>query len=353
MGHQIFRSIRRLVERLASRQPLVLVFEDLHWADQSSTELIEHLLALVHTAPLMVCGVGRPERDSPATRLRQLTRAQYAGRYREIVLTALPPDASAALLENIVAEDQLPPQLKALILAKSDGNPFFIEEVLRSLIAARTLTWDRAAATWRVTGAVERLAIPDTLHGVIMARVDRLEDDVKDVLKVASVIGHSFPYRVLRAVCAAAPNLDGQLAALQQRELIREKRRVPELEYVFKHALVQEATYESILLERRRALHRQIATCIEQLWGERVDAAYGLLAYHHAQAEDWEQAQSYLFKAADQAGAIAADAEALALYRDALRAYERAFGDRWTPFERAVLDRKIGEALLRRGQHDA
>jgi class 3 adenylate cyclase/tetratricopeptide (TPR) repeat protein len=352
MGRQIFRSIRRLVDRLASMQPLVLVFEDLHWADQSSTELIEHLLPLVNTARLLLCGVGRPERDSPASRLRELARAEYAGRYHEIVLTALPPDSSAALVENIVADDQMPPQLKALILEKSDGNPFFIEEVLRSMIATRTLTWDPAAATWRVTREVDRISIPDTLHGVIMARVDRLDDDVKDVLKVASVIGRSFLYRVLRAVSAAARNLDGQLAELQQLELVREKRRVPELEYFFKHALVQEATYESILLERRRALHRQIATCIEQLWGDRVEAAYGLLAYHHAQAEDWEKAQSYLFKAADQAGGIAADAEALALYRDALRAYERAFGDRWTPFERAVLDRKIGEALLRRGQHD-
>ena len=202
MGRQIFRSIRRLVDRLASMQPLVLVFEDLHWADQSSTELIEHLLPLVNTARLLLCGVGRPERDSPARRLRELARAEYAGRYREIVLTALPPDSSAALVENIVADDQMPPQLKALILEKSDGNPFFIEEVLRSMIATRTLTWDPAAATWRVTREVDRISIPDTLHGVIMARVDRLDDDVKDVLKVASVIGRSFLYRVLRAVSA-------------------------------------------------------------------------------------------------------------------------------------------------------
>lgn len=104
----------------------------------------------------------------------------------------------------------MPPQLKALILAKADGNPFFIEQVLRSMIAARTLTWDPAAETWRVTGEADRISIPDTLHGVIMARVDRLDDDVKDVLKVASVIGRSFLYRVLRAVSTAARNLDGR-----------------------------------------------------------------------------------------------------------------------------------------------
>src|SRR5262249_10002539 len=131
MGRQIFRSIRRLVERLAARQPLVLGFEDLHWADQSSTELIEHLLALVNTAPLLVCGVGGPGRASRAPRRRELARAEYAGRYREIVLTPLLPASSAALVDNIVAAEQLPPQVKALILAKSEGNPFFIEEVLR------------------------------------------------------------------------------------------------------------------------------------------------------------------------------------------------------------------------------
>jgi predicted ATPase len=123
-----------------------------------------------------------------------------------------------------------------------------------------------------------------------------------------------------------------------------------EVELLFKHALVQEATYESILLQRRRELHRRVGECVEALFADRLDEFYGLLAYHYSRAEEWEKAQDFLFKAGDQAGKVAADAEALEHYRQALAAYSRAFGDRWDPLQRAELERKMGEALFRRGE---
>ena len=126
---------------------------------------------------------------------------------------------------------------------------------------------------------------------------------------------------------------------------------MPELEYIFKHALAQEATYESILLRSRRLLHRRVGQAIESLFSDRLDEFYGLLAYHYARAEAWEKAQEYLLKAGDQAGGVAADAEALAHYQEAITAYERAFGDSWDPVERAALERKMGEAMFRRGDH--
>jgi tetratricopeptide (TPR) repeat protein len=126
---------------------------------------------------------------------------------------------------------------------------------------------------------------------------------------------------------------------------------VPELEYIFKHALAQETTYESILLGKRRELHARVGQAIETLFADRLEEFYGLLAYHYARAEVWEKAQEYLFKAGDQAGQVAADAEALTQYEQALAAYERAFGDRWDPVQRAALERKMGEALFRRGEH--
>jgi tetratricopeptide (TPR) repeat protein len=126
---------------------------------------------------------------------------------------------------------------------------------------------------------------------------------------------------------------------------------VPELEYIFRHALAQEATYESILLQKRRELHARVAQAIESLFAERLEEFYGLLAYHYSKAEAWDRAQEYLLKAGDQAGRIAADAEALSLYAQAMSAYARAFGDRWDPLQRAVLERKMGEAFLRRGEY--
>jgi len=351
MGRQILLTSRRFFERLARQRPLVLVFEDLHWVDQSSTELIEHLFPLVETVSLLICGVSRPEAGTPASRLREIARHRHGPRYSEATLAPLSAEDNDALLAGLLGTSDVAPHLREMVLAKTEGNPLFTEEVVRSLIGQDVLRRDPATGAWRLLETVEELRVPDTIQGVIMARVDRLEEDVKQVLKLASVIGRSFFYRVLRALAEANNTTDRSLAELQDLELIRERRRAPELEYIFKHALVQEATYASILVERRRQLHRHVAECLEELFADRLDELSGVLAYHYAAAEIWERAQDYLFKAGDQAGRVAADAEALAHYRRAVDAYERAFGDRWDPLQRAVVERKIGEALFRRGDH--
>jgi len=350
MGRQIFRASRRLFERLAGEQPLILVFEDLHWSDHSSTELMEHLLPLVESVPLLLCGVGRPG-HSALERLREVANRSHAARYTEITLSPLSANASTSLIDNLIPGVDVPPVLRDRIVQKTDGNPFFIEEVVRSLIDTGTLVKSPATGRWRVTVPLEDLAIPDTVQGVIMARVDRLDEDVKEVLKIASVVGRSFFYRVLRALTEAEQELDAHLHHLERIELIRERQRTPELQYIFNHALVQETTYESILLERRHRLHERVAECIERLFADRLDEFYGLLAYHYAQAEAWERAHDYLLKAGDRAGKVAGDTEALTHYRRAAEAYARVFGDRWDHVQRATLERKIGEAFFGRGDH--
>ena len=348
MGRQIFRTARRFFERLATERPLVLVFEDLHWTDQSSTELIEHLLPLVEAVPMLIIGAGRPERDNPAARLRAAALHGYSSRYTEIRLAPLTADDTQQLVQRLLAADTAPSPIADVVLRKAEGNPFFVEELLRALIDTQALARDPTGG-WRLSRPIEALGIPDTLEAVIAARVDRLEEDVKQLLRVASVIGRSFFYRILRALAEAERRLDRDLAELVELELIREKQRRPELEYIFKHALVQEATYGSILAERRRELHRRVADCVESLFADRLDEFAGLLAYHYAKAEAWEKANQFLLMAGDHAGRIAADTEALAHYRQALTAFERVSS--WTPLERAVLERKMGEALFRRGQH--
>ena len=284
--------------------------------------------------------------------IEQLARTDYAERATEIALQPLSPAESETLVRNLVDLDDLPPGLRDLILAKAEGNPFFVEEIVRSLIDLGGLVRDRSTDGYRVTERATAISLPDTLVGVIMARVDRLDEDLKQVLRLASVIGRSFFYRLLAAISEAERELDESLAGLQARELVLERARDPELEYVFKHALVQEATYESILKQRRRELHGKVARSIELLFADRLEDFSGLLAYHYTQAEDWEKAQEYLFKAGDQAGSIAADAEALEHYERAMAAYTQAFGDSWEPVQRATLERKIGEALYRRGEHE-
>jgi len=351
MGRQILLTSRRFFERLATERPLCLVFEDLHWVDQSSTELIEHLFALADRVPLLLCGVSRPEGETSAARLLEVARQKYGSRYTEAVLAPLTTADSRTLLEGLLGTD-VPPRLHELVLTRTEGNPLYMEEVVRSLVAVGAIARDEAAGGWRMRASVEQIRIPDTIQGVIMARVDRLGEDVKQVLKLAAVIGRSFFYRVLDGLAETDRDLKTRLAELQDVELIRERRRLPELEYIFKHALVQEATYASILVERRRQIHQRVAESVEELFRDRIEEFYGVLAHHYAEAEVWEKAQGYLFKAGDQAGRVAADAEALAHYRRAVDAYGRAFGDRWDPVQRAALERKIGEALFRRGEHD-
>ena len=237
-----------------------------------------------------------------------------------------------------------------LILQKAEGNPFFMEEVVRSLIAMKAVVRDKTMGRWRST-QLEEISLPDTIQGVIMARVDRLHEDLKQVLKLAAVVGRSFFYRVLKTISEAERELDAHLTNLERADLIRERRRIPELEYIFKHALVQEATYESILADRRRHLHHRVAECIESVFADRLEEFASLLAYHYVRAEDWQKAQEFLFKAGDQAAKVAANAEALAHYEQAATVYLRAFGDRWDPLQRAVFERKMGEALFRRGEH--
>ncbi len=346
---QILVASRRFFGRLARERPLVVVFEDLHWIDASSLELLEHLLPLVTSAPMLVVVAARPDVAAPLDRFRESATRTVASHYVERRLAPLGEADGTRLLQNLLAT-ALPAGLAHSILGRTGGNPLFLEEVVRALIDMRGVV--EIDGRWQVAPDVQQLAIPDTLQGVILARIDRLDDELKMLLKVASVIGRGFLYRVLSAVAAAGEHLDRQLGELQQGDLVRERRRVPELEYVFKHALVQEATYQTILLDRRRRLHREVAECLESLFPDRLEELAGVLAYHYSRAEEWSRAQAYLLEAGDQAGRIAADAEALANYRQALDAYARAFGDRWDPIERATLERKIGDALFRRGDHD-
>jgi tetratricopeptide (TPR) repeat protein len=351
-GRKFSLRARRFFELWARARPTVLVFEDLHWMDESSVTLLEHLLPLVERAPHLIVGLSRPE-QTPAARLRVSAAREYRERYREITLAPLSADDSAQLLRNLVTIEDLPAHTRELIVSKAEGNPFFLEEVIRTLIDSGAVVRDASTGRWRTTAQVESLTIPDTIQGVIMARVDRLDEELKQVLRVASVIGRSFLYRILRAIAQADQKLDEHLAALQQIELIREKQHAPELEYIFKHALAQEATYESILLQKRRELHARVAQVIETLFVDRLEEFYGLLAYHYSKAELWEKAQAYLLRAGDQAGRIAADAEAVAHYEQALTAYARVFGDKWDPVQRAALERKMGEAFWRRGDYAA
>jgi tetratricopeptide (TPR) repeat protein len=256
------------------------------------------------------------------------------------------------MVENLLAVADLPGPMRQSILSRAGGNPFFLEEIVRSLIEIGAIAQKPGTGRWHATELSEGLQLPDTIQGVIMARVDRLAEEVKGVLRIASVVGRSFLYRVLETISDTERNLEKNLAVLENVDLILEKQRIPELEYIFKHALAHETVYASILLQTRRGLHSQVAQTIEKLFADRLEEFFGLLAFHYARAEDWKDALDYLLKAGDKAGQLAADGEALAHYRLAMGAYEKAFGEQWDPLQIATLERKMGQALFRRGEHE-
>ena len=236
-------------------RPVVIVFDDLHWADPASEELMLHLFQLAEEGVLFLCAF-RPERQSPAWRVKQAVETEYPHLYTEVGLSPLSDNDSGELIASLLTISDLPEQLRRLILQKAEGNPFFVEEVVRTLIDSGAVERDRSTMRWAATTDVGDIAIPDSLQSLLVSRFDRLEESARRTLQLASVIGRSFYYKVLKLVSDSAIVLERQLSTLQRVELIREAARVPELEYIFRHELTREAAYSSILLRSRREFHR-------------------------------------------------------------------------------------------------
>lgn len=309
-----------LIRAAADSHPLALVWEDLHWADHSSLGLIETLLPLTEDLPLFLILVFRPN-EGRTWEWHQKIVAQMGEHYRVLELTPLTQADSALLVENLLKIENMPEATRQLILNKSEGNPFFLEELLRSLIDTGMvlLEGNRAVATQ----AISQLEVPDTLQGVIAARIDRLPSEDKYTLQTASVIGRVFQQAVLEYLLQhqrADVPLESALSELQQRELIRWR---GDLEYIFKHAITRDVTYNSLLIMRRKELHRATAETIEMLFPDQLDELAPTLAYHYEAAESHEKAAEYFTRAGDRAQHTYANLEAIAFYRAAVQQWEQ------------------------------
>jgi len=220
------------------------------------------------------------------------------------------------MAEAVLATDALPEPLKALIIRKTEGNPFFIEEVVRSLQESGAI--QPAGAGYDMARPLEEIVVPDTVQDVIMARIDRLEEPAKKTLQLASVIGREFTRRLLDRIADIRGRTEEFLQELQAIELIYQRRIFPELAYMFKHALTHDVAYNSLLLQRRRELHRIIGLAIEELYADRLAEHYEVLAYHFLRGEEWSRAVHYLRQAGGKAMARSANREAVAHLDEAL-----------------------------------
>lgn len=317
LKRQTLLSLGEYFTRVADMQPTVLVLEDLHWADPSTLETLVQLFTLTNRVPLMLLALMRVERDHGSWRVMQAARTDYEHRYTELNLKPLSAAEQDHLVSNLLETAELPDRTRRLILERAEGNPLYLEEIIRNLIEQGALIHENNH--WRSTTEITTVAIPDTLQGVLLARMDRLQDDVRRTLQLASVIGKTFLFRLLQAIAEAERQLETHLAQLQRADLVREKARRPELEYIFKHSLTQEVAYDSLLLERRREFHRRVGEAFENLFADRQDEFLGLLAHHFDRAGDQAKAIDYLLRAGDKTRLGDAHDEAIQYY---LRAVE-------------------------------
>jgi class 3 adenylate cyclase/tetratricopeptide (TPR) repeat protein len=325
---RITEATRSYLGARTNLKPTVIVLDDLHWADTASLDLLLSVAGLVEELPLLIACLLRPDKDVPSWSTIKKMRSRLGAHYTQIVLEPLDTMRSKELLGNLLYIEDLPASVRQLILNKAEGNPFFVEEVIRTLIDSEYIVQENNH--WRARREIVNVTIPDTLTGVLSARIDRLPENTKHVAQTAAVLGRIFEYRALTRVCgAAAPaperieDVEPHLGVLTYEELVRERARNPELEYIFKHALTQEAAYEALLIRRRKELHRRAGEVLEQLYPEKTSELASVLAYHFRLGEDWQRTAGYAMRAGGQAVKVYALREALEHYENGYQALTR------------------------------
>jgi len=347
LERRVQRTVGELMARAAAVRPLVLCFEDLHWADTSSLQLLGSLAPLTEQHPILLFLVFRPGYDDILAPLYQALENDCALNHSVVSLLPLDTASSQQLMDGLLPVEGLPAALKASILERSGGNPYFIEEVLRGLVDQGAV--EQRSSGWVVTERIGEVEIPMSISDVIMARIDRLEPAAREVLRTASVLGRSFFYRVLAELLPSSGNLAEHLEVLVDSQILRHRTRQEELEYLFKHALAQEVAYSSLLLPERRELHLRAARAIEHTFAHRLSDFYGMLAWHYSCAEDLDQAEEYMLRAGEEATRASASSEALHYYQRALELYSRHSQAQRDPARQARIEENLGRTLVARG----
>lgn len=332
--YELYELMPVLWRQRFSRQPTVLVFDDMHWSDPASIELLLHLFPLTAEIPLVLVCAFRPERSGPVWRIRTTADEQFRHLYTEISVRLLTDEQVNELIDGLLINTDIPRRLQVRILERAGGNPFFVEEVIRSLIDNQTLvaeeiTQDGQKATyWRAKGNGRHIEIPNSLQSLLSARIDRLDEGTRQLLQTAAVIGRSFNRRVLQAIEVqsqeSAQAIEQRLNILQLQEMIQEEARLPEYEYKFSNPLTQEVAYQTILLKRRRELHRRVGQAVEGLFPDQLRELAPLLAYHYAEGDLQDKAFDYYLMAGDSAARLFANIEALDHYTRGLKYVESA-----------------------------
>jgi class 3 adenylate cyclase/tetratricopeptide (TPR) repeat protein len=324
----------------------LVVFEDLHWCDHASLELVRATTELVVEMPILFLITFRPDRSAPSWGLRDWVQEQLADHSVLVQLEQLTPDQSERLIEELLPVERMPEDVRGRIVARTEGNPLFLHEVARALIDRGLV--EQAEDGLRLADEAADIAIPDSVQSVITVGLDRLPETVRRTLQAASVIGRTFDEELLRVVSDGA-DIGPHLRELERRDLIRPTARGSQAEYTFRHALTQEAAYGTLLVKHRRALHRRVAMALEAAAPDRLDEVAALLVRHSSEAGDDEATLKYAVTAGDAAALLYANAEAEAHYRTGLDVGRRVGAD--SSLLRSMFERR-GNALELLGRYD-
>jgi class 3 adenylate cyclase/tetratricopeptide (TPR) repeat protein len=310
--NRLEETVKAILTALAKRAPTVFFLEDLHWADRSFVELLRRTLMEIRQPAIVLC-VYRPTFSLFTS--HQLNSVNKP--YQEIHLQPLSLSDSQDMLASLLRTENIPSELKRWVQKKTEGNPFYLEELVNTLIESEALI--RENGDWKIARPIKETDISSSIHGLISGRLDRLEKETKRILQEASVIGRAFLYEILRKVSELEDRIDRGLSTLERLDLIRTCSFEPDLEYMFKHPLIQEVVYNGVLKKERQEIHEQIAQVMERLFEGRLSEFYETLAYHFSLGRSENKAVEYLVKAGEKSLARYAVEEAHEHYK---RAYD-------------------------------
>ena len=306
---KVFEAIRLLLIAESQKKPLVVVVEDLHWMDKTSEEFLTYLINSLATMRILLILLYRPEYNPAAW----VTKTYFS----QIRVDQLPRKTSQDLIQAILAGGEVDQELNDLIVTRTAGNPLFLEELTQNLLENGSI--EKAGNRYVLCCIPSDIKIPDTIQGIIADRLDRLESNLKRIMQMASVIGREFAFRILQSVAAMKEDLKSSMLTLQDLEFIYEKNLFPELEYIFKHALTRDVAYNSLLIKKRKETHEKVAQAIEQLYTDRLEEFYEMLAYHYSLSENSQKAYNYLKLSCGKAVKNYSNWEAIRFFKEAIR----------------------------------
>ena len=303
-------AVKTILAALARKAPTIFFLEDLHWADPSFVELLRRSYLEIRQPAIVLC-VYRPT-------FFLFTGHQLSSlgtNYHEIQIQGLSPSDAQDMLQSLLKTGSIPPELRRLVQNKAEGNPFYLEELVNTLIESGTLLRDEDR--WKITKPISEADIPSSIHALITGRLDRLEKETRRILQEASVIGRAFLYEILMKISEMKEFIDSGLSTLERMDLIRARALQPDMEYMFKHPLTQEVVYNGLLKKERQEIHEQIACVMETVFKDRLPEFYETLAFHYKRGRSVLKAVDYLVRSGEKSMARYAVEESHQYFKEA------------------------------------